>query len=267
MKARCCGAETVVVPASTAESEALAVVGVEADDTLNVRSGPGVGNVVVGELSPFFVGARWLDADPVPVGSDVWIPIATDGLTGWVNARFVTPVEADGPVTDALLNAVREVRIALSSNAAHQRMADLSFDYFGDEVAVSTDAFVSPDDQRLTADDFLGAGSDSDVDRQWGITDGEGSPIVATIAEHLAGYASSPALASTDRIAIDDRLRSSNTIDNLADVFPSATVVELHHDGGTGESADFQWGTIRLAFETTDSGPRLVAIVADNWTI
>ena len=146
-------------------------------------------------------------------------------------------------------------------------MADLSFDYFDDEVVVSTDAFVSPDDQRLTANDFLGAGSVLDVNRKRGVTDAEASPIVATIAERLDGYAASPALTTTDRVAVDDRLRSSNTVDNLAEAFPTATVVELHYEGGTGESADFQWATIRLAFETTGSGPRLVAIVADNWTI
>ena len=119
----------------------------------------------------------------------------------------------------------------------------------------------------LTMEDFMGAGTGADVERQWGVTDGEGSPIVATVADHFAGYANSPALTNMDRVAVDDRLRSSNTIDNLLEVFPTATVVEFHYEGGTGEAADFQWATIRLAFETNGSGPRLVAIITDNWTI
>ena len=267
VKARCCGNETLTVPTGAGERPALAVIGVDADDTLNVRSGPGVTNDVIGELSPFFVGVRWLDDDPVPVGSDVWLPVATSDVTGWVNARFVTPVEAEGPVGEALLRAAGEIRLALSSNETHQRMADLATDLFGTEVVVSTDAFVAPEDQRLTIDDFLGAGTGADGERQWGVTDGEGSPIVATIEEHFAGYAGSPALTNTDRVAVDERLRSSNTVDNLLEVFPTATVVEFHYGGGTGETADFEWATIRLAFETNGSGPRLVAIITDNWTI
>lgn len=267
VKARCCGSEDVVAPPASPDGPAVAVIGVRADDTLNVRSGPGVDNEVVGELSPFHVGAIVRPEEPVVVGDDTWIAVTSDGLDGWVNERFVTSVEADEPLDPALLRAAQEVRTALSSNSAVERMADLSADRFGPEVVISTDAFIAPDDQRLTADDFLSAGSADDTIRQWGFTDGEGTPIEGTIAEYLAGVADSPALTETDRVAVDRRIRSSNTIDNLSQAFPSATVVEFHHDGGTGEAADFAWGTLRLAYEPSASGPRLVAIVTDNWTI
>ena len=73
------------------EGPILGVVGVRYDDTLNVRSGPGVGFEVLGELDPLTqgfagTGAGW----QLPEG-DVWWEIeGPGGLVGWVNQRYVS---------------------------------------------------------------------------------------------------------------------------------------------------------------------------------
>ena len=74
------------------------VVLVTADDVLNVRSGAGVDNPIIGMLEPGAVirvtGGRRA------VGSSVWLEIAVPGGTGWVNGRFLGAVVSDAAFAD-----------------------------------------------------------------------------------------------------------------------------------------------------------------------
>jgi hypothetical protein len=104
------------------EGTELAVVGVEADDVLNVRAAPGVSYDVVAELEPLAEGFtatghnRQLDTD------GMWAEIDVDGTTGWVNTAFVAhlgdtdditsslyPQTADRPRADTMLQLGQEV--------------------------------------------------------------------------------------------------------------------------------------------------------------
>lgn len=88
------------------EGAALAVVGVAADDTLNVRSGPGTGFDVLTELGPLADGfvATGRNRD---LGDSLWVEVEADGTTGWVNVAYVAQpgstvdVTADIPATSA----------------------------------------------------------------------------------------------------------------------------------------------------------------------
>lgn len=73
------------------EGSILGVVGVRYDDTLNVRSGPGVGFEVLGELDPLTQGFAGTGAGWQLPDGDVWWEIeAPGGLVGWVNQRYVS---------------------------------------------------------------------------------------------------------------------------------------------------------------------------------
>ena len=242
------------------------VTGVAADDTLNVRRGPGVEHPVVHELAP--------DADDVEVFDVVelvdgasWAPVAIPGGAGWVNLALLRPPGSNPPqvvgdVVPAAETAADDVQAALGGGD-HQRLAS-----FVDErgVRFSTDAFVGEDDPVLTADQVAGAAQDDDV-ILWGYTDGQGMPIEMTIGERLRQIGRDYALASTDVRAFDTRVGTSNTLDNLDEVFPGAAVVEYHFDG-TSLHGDFDWSSVRFVFDTsTDGRPALLAIVQDGWTI
>lgn len=73
-----------VAPTAKAPST-YAVVGVESDDALNLRAGPGVGNPVVGTL-PYDTGGLMPTGRADDVGKDRWVEVAT---IGWVNARYL----------------------------------------------------------------------------------------------------------------------------------------------------------------------------------
>lgn len=88
------------------------VVLVAADDVLNVRSGAGIENPIVGMLEPGVIVR--MSGRESRVGSSTWKEIDVPGGTGWVNARYlgavVSDVEFDGDddVT-ALLERMSEI--------------------------------------------------------------------------------------------------------------------------------------------------------------
>lgn len=70
-------------------SQLRQVVGVAADDVLNVRSGPGVENPIVGMLAPGTVVQT--TGNQAPVGNSPWAEIRIPSGFGWVNAGFLGP--------------------------------------------------------------------------------------------------------------------------------------------------------------------------------
>ena len=244
----------------------VAVIGVAFDDELNARSGGGVENDIVGTISPFEVGITQYDALVSFVGGDTWVPVGNPesrDLDAWVNDRFVRIVEGDEVQSDAFYRALTLHRQGLSLGVG-DGLTDLVAD---GTVTVSSNAFFSGDEQVLTSADFANAGGEDDVLRTWGEQDGTGDPIELTVGEMLDLIASSKGLIATERVAINERIKFGNTIDNMAEAFPDATIVELHYGGDEGDQADFTWATVRLGFEPDGNGYRLVAIALDNWTV
>jgi hypothetical protein len=84
------------------EGAELSVVGVEAEDTLNVRAGPGTDFDVVTELDPLADGlvstgqVRTLD------DGSYWVEVQVDGVVGWTNRRFVSEMTGTTDVTHQL---------------------------------------------------------------------------------------------------------------------------------------------------------------------
>jgi hypothetical protein len=79
------------------EGAELAVVAVAADDTLNVRRGPGVGFEIVRDLPPLADGFVATGANRRIDDGAIWAEVDVDGTTGWVNSAFVAH---PGQVTD-----------------------------------------------------------------------------------------------------------------------------------------------------------------------
>lgn len=70
------------------EDANLAVVGVDRDDVLNLRVGPGVDYAVAAELSPIATGLIASGHNRM-IGGAIWVEVTVDGETGWVNNSFV----------------------------------------------------------------------------------------------------------------------------------------------------------------------------------
>ncbi len=244
------------------------VHGVEEDDRLNLRSGPGVVSEVIASIG--FTSSELVVYDKVVfVGLDRWSPVRLgtddDGAVGWANLAFLRPQrgEADlafeGSTDNVVLSWANEVSELLWS-------PDRVADFVGpDGVIVSTDAFIDPEDLVLSEEDLR---TPSDETVLWGYEDGSGDSIARTLIEQFEVMQGSTALTSTNVIGIDTEIGWSNTVNNVAEVFPGATVIEYHF-AGTEDYANLDWASIRLVFETTEgvAQPVLVAIVQAGWTI
>jgi hypothetical protein len=68
----------------------FAVHGVDATDTLNVRSSPDAKSDVLGQLPPSATGVVGI-GHPQKVGTSTWRKVRCGQLVGWVNDRFLDP--------------------------------------------------------------------------------------------------------------------------------------------------------------------------------
>lgn len=85
----------------------IVVFGVAADDVLNVRSGAGVANGIVGTLAPDATGIAHTGGEEL-VGTDTWWEVTHGSSTGWVNRQFVSVQPFSGFVTvDVANNPIR----------------------------------------------------------------------------------------------------------------------------------------------------------------
>ncbi len=239
-----------------------AVIGVATDDVLNVRSAPDPNAEIVDTLGWASLGVDITD-ETRSVESGSWRRLADPDR--WVNEAFLTPVEGTSVPGGLFYPTVTSVRAGLSLDRPAGRLSDHLAFMSGHEIVVSPDGFIDPDDQRLTVDQLARADGATD-DLRWGLEDGTGDPIEMSILEYFDQLARNPALTDTDRVSIDLRIGSGNTVDNLATAFPDATVVELHYSGDA-ENPEFTWSSVRLAFERDGDGWVLVAIASDSWTI
>lgn len=261
-------AALAIDPSWVPYDDEFVVWGVASDDVLNVRSGPGVANPVITVLDPDERGIRRFDV-VVWQGESPWGVIEIPGGAGWVNLSFLRPHGSEPPRTEGTVDARTETAAddvqALLGAREHENLAGFIDPVRG--LAISPDAFVGDDDQVLTPDQIANAANDDTV-LLWGYTEGEGAPIQTTIARHLSDIAGDPAITSTDVIGFDVRVRSSISIDNIAERFPEAHVVEYTFEG-TSLWGEFDWHSVRFVFDTETLAPTgrpaLLAIVQDTY--
>jgi hypothetical protein len=79
----------------------VGVVGVEADDVLNVRAQPGVQAQIIDRLDPLHRGFSYTGRAR-RIGSSIWTEIDVDGELGWVNTRFARLIAGTDDVTSQL---------------------------------------------------------------------------------------------------------------------------------------------------------------------
>ena len=86
------------------EGDELAVVAVAADDTLNLRAGPGVEFDVVAELEPT-AGVVATGHNRSIEGGGIWVEVTATGTTGWANSAYLAHLGATDDVTSQIVSA------------------------------------------------------------------------------------------------------------------------------------------------------------------
>ena len=83
------------VQAQDEDVPTLEVIGVGANDVLNVRAEPGAGAAAVGALAPYASGIRVIAQSTETLD---WIHIESNGLQGWVNASYLGYANSHEPL-------------------------------------------------------------------------------------------------------------------------------------------------------------------------
>lgn len=176
------------VPVSD-EGPILGVIGVRHDDTLNVRTGPGVDHDVMATLDPTLDGITGTGEGWQLPGGAVWWAIQVGGGVGWANQQFLSRLSAVDDVTSEIVARVGEIPVAETMLDLGTIAADA---YAGFDVADNVVITVAPtvgDLGEITLD-VVGIGDDTQGGFRLHVfgqpTDGgEGFSLMAVEATHF----------------------------------------------------------------------------------
>ncbi|MCL7453861.1 MAG: SH3 domain-containing protein [Anaerolineae bacterium] len=245
----------------------FAVAGVYSDDVLNVRSAPGVSNMIVGTI-PYHGRNVNVFAGVEMVDDAWWVPVRYQELNGWVNSSFLA--RQAGDVADELAARTAQAILAVRDHDM-QQLASLVHPVKG--VTFSPYTNVRPlqgapgqADLVFSPDQVRELWTDS-TEYLWGQYDGTGEPIEMTFGAYSQRFVYDVDFAQPDVIGFGETIGQGNTINNISEVFPGSTAVEYHFEGFDPQYAGMDWRSLRLVWEQVDGIWYLVAIVHDEWTI
>ena len=140
----------------------IAVVGVQYDDTLNVREVPGMDGAIIAELAPTSTDAVATGRARMLTESIWWEVTTADGLTGWVGSSFTAQIGPTNDTTAAVIAALGYT----PEEASVQDLAFLAAETVDTDPDVPTDLVivVAPDETGDLAEvtlDVIGLGDDS----------------------------------------------------------------------------------------------------------
>lgn len=239
---------------------AYRVAFVTSDDTLNVRSGPGVAYDIVGRLSPRAAGVQ-ITGSGVVVDGSTWTPIAAGSLRGWVNSRFLTTdipqaqFCADAAVTRLiaeLQTAVANRDDALLGQLIHPERGIRIHTYWWNAAVLIRGAEA----QRLFS---------SPTSYDWGIADGSGLPIVGSFAQVILPDLERDLLLASEKGCQEILHGATAGWVRLPDGYEQAPYVSLYRPAK--DDISFDWGTWVIGVEWWNGRYYLSYLVHYQWEI
>jgi len=242
------------------KSDAYAVINVQEDDMLNIRSGPGVENPVVGTLQPTESGLV-RTGKTSGLGEDQWVEIQNpNGGTGWVKAEFLTESVssstfcADPRVTTLLNN----LGTAVNTTDGELFMALISPAHGLDVTYIrnGTTANYSPEE--------AGWVFQSTYEVDWGAAAGSGESVTGTFPEIVLP-------------GLQDVFKNLNTFCNQIKLggatyeaewppkYANLNFYSLHNPGNDPSFDGLDWRTWLAGVEYVDGKPYLFSLSNNQW--
>ncbi|MGF1598372.1 MAG: hypothetical protein ACFCVK_15810 [Acidimicrobiales bacterium] len=140
----------------------IGVVGVKAEDVLNVRARPGSQETIVDTLDPLttglvFSGRKRLVGYP----SSVWYEINTGSIEGWVNSRYVAPLAGTVDATSEVVGVVGTSPSGETVVQVAEIVIEARTDLLDGEIEVVLVDGPTSGDLNEIVYDILGFGDDS----------------------------------------------------------------------------------------------------------
>jgi len=164
---------------------------VERADSLEVRSGPGAGNDSVGKLRPGATSVE-VTGEGATVAGDLWLPVKTDAVEGWVNSVYLTADLSSELFCDsrATGSIVRQFTQAVESGNG-ESLAQLIHPSRGLRVHTH---WWNPE-IRFT-EESIGLLFASSKSLEWGVEDGSGADIEGSFSDVILPLLRSDLLGS-----------------------------------------------------------------------
>ena len=200
---------------------------------------------------------------------------------GWVAAGVAlavltacAPVDPSLPAAEEPVDSVTttEDSLAARSKALLSAVRDrdartiAGFIHPAKGVRLSPYAYVEKvGDQVLTAAQFVEAFND-EAPRWWGVEDATGDPLMMSCADYFGRFVYDADFMEAKQTSIGTPIGRGNTINNAAEAYPAATIVEYHFPGFDPQYEGLDWRSLRLVFEQAEGDWFLVGIIHDEWT-
>jgi hypothetical protein len=159
-----------------------------------------------------------------------------------------------------IVNAFRDQDWEAVASAVHPQKGVRFSPYTFVRVGEGEDA-----DRVFGAGELVGLAADETV-YHWGTFDGTGAPIDMTFADYYARFVYDADFAWPYAVGFNEVVGRGNTINNVAEVYPLAQVVEYHLPGSDPRFGGLDWRSLRLVLEQAGGIWYLVGIVHDEWT-
>lgn len=257
---------TEIAPSPTAtvvveDDVGYQVAFVTADDTLNVRAGAGVDFGVVGELLPSQTEVEIVGEGQL-VASSTWVPIRAGAVEGWVNGRYLTPMQSETTFCEdeavmALAEGLRTAVLqrdgaALAQLVDPERGLRIRTNWWNPEVLLAHAELV---------DIFV-----SDTVYDFGIHDGSGEPFVGTFVTEIVPWLDKDLLPASE-IGCNELLNGGSAgIVKLPDEYEPLNFVTFYRPHGP-DQIELDWGSWAIGVEKLGDRYTISYLVHFQWEI
>lgn len=232
------------------------------DDTLNVRSGPGVDNDVVFELAPDSSGVRITGPGEEPGDGSFWVPIEHQGNSGWVNRYYLTEeVDAATFCADARASTIIETLIAAVRAGDSTTLAAVTHPERGLLVRMA----AWNDETQIPFPDVAGLFTDGII-RDWGDTFGGAERVEGTAKDRLLPVLARDLLDETAQVTCVDILHGNTAaLISLPSAYEALNYYSIYRPPIDQEENVFDWGTWAVGFDYRNGEPWLAFLVHYQW--
>jgi hypothetical protein len=164
-----------------------------------------------------------------------------------------------------LVSRAREI-LKLAASKDYAQIAPYIHPTFGIRFSPYTYVHVD-EDLHFTVDSFREhANKDAKKKVLWGTYDPMGEPIKLTLEGYFKEFGYDHDYLKEGRFAFNQTIGGGTTINNIQEIYPSAVFVEAYWAPDDEEKANYEWGSLRLVFESHEGKWFLVGWVHDAWS-
>jgi Bacterial SH3 domain len=241
-------------------SNLYAVIRVAPDDTLNIRSEPGVESSVVGTLQPTQSGLT-RTGKTSSVGEETWVEIQNPGGgTGWVNTDFLTAyVDPAAFCADARVTSLMDDLKTAVNTTNSKLFSSLVSPVHGLDVVYIRDGTVA----NYTPDE-AGWAFQSTYQVDWGTGAGSGQTVSGTFPEIIL-----PALQDVFKnvslTCNEIKLGGATYTVEWPSEYANLNFYSLYNPGNDPSNAGLDWRTWLAGVEYVDGQPYLFSLSNYQW--